>query len=233
MTQADLLLGHLDLLIRTMPPRSELNSEDAVRWIGQTVAVVSQWNALKGASLRNDLENASARKSALGDHDYRRAASILHEMRFSLMLASGMTAGVVVAQGGTFDYFDEVRRKIELAKSDLLFVDPYINADFVGTFLPHVRTTTTVRLLTERYISQLVPTAEQFTKQHGLQISIRSSSKIHDRVFILDGRECFHSGASFKDGAKNAPTLLTPITDAFSAVQKVFEDLWATAKVEL
>ena len=37
-----------------------------------------------------------------------------------------------------FDYFDEVRKIIEHAKQDLLFVDPYLDAEFVSRYLPHV-----------------------------------------------------------------------------------------------
>jgi len=42
---------------------------------------------------------------------------------------------------------------------------------------------------------------------------------------------CYQSGASFKDGAKKAPTTLTQITDAFSAVSATYEQRWSTSVV--
>lgn len=35
-------------------------------------------------------------------------------------------------------------------------------------------------------------------------------------------------GASLKDGAKNAPTTLAEIVDAFAAISDICEQLWAT-----
>ena len=49
---------------------------------------------------------------------------------------------------------------------------------------------------------------------------------------IVDQAACYQSGASFKDGAKKAPTTLTQITDAFPVVLQIYEDLWSQAKVE-
>ena len=48
---------------------------------------------------------------------------------------------------------------------------------------------------------------------------------------IVDSDSCFQSGASFKDGAKKSPTILTQITDAFPAIQSTYEKMWDEAKV--
>jgi hypothetical protein len=55
---------------------------------------------------------------------------------------------------------------------------------------------------------------------------------LHDRYVIIDGKNCYQSGASFKDGAKAAPTTLTQISDAFLAVSGTYENLWNNAKAE-
>jgi len=73
---------------------------------------------------------------------------------------------------------------------------------------------------------------EALVKQHGYKVEIRSSSKLHDRFVFLDRRECFQSGASFKDGAKNAPSIIVQIIDVFQAMQRAYEDIWTNAKVE-
>ena len=63
-------------------------------------------------------------------------------------------------------------------------------------------------------------------------MQVRSAPNFHDRYLIVDRTACYHSGASFKDGAKSAPTTLTRITDAFAAILATYEGLWAGAKVE-
>jgi hypothetical protein len=63
-------------------------------------------------------------------------------------------------------------------------------------------------------------------------VSIRSATGLHDRYVFIGKASCFQSGASFKDGAKQAPTTLTQITDAFNAIWETYEEVWKAAKVE-
>jgi hypothetical protein len=138
---------------------------------------------------------------------------------------------VAVAAGSVFDYFDEVRKKIESAKADLLFVDPYLDADFVSSYLPHVTAGVAVRLLARKNIAKLVPAASLLATQQNFPLQIRTATDFHDRYVFVDGVECYQSGASFKDGAKKAPTTLTQITDAFPSMRQTYEDIWAAASV--
>jgi hypothetical protein len=137
-----------------------------------------------------------------------------------------------VAQGQVFDYFDEVRKVIEIAKQDLLFVDPYLDAEFVSRYLCHVSPGVTVRLLTHKKLGTLLPAVDLFAAQSKLTIQVRSDPNLHDRYVFVDRNTCYQSGASFKDGAKSAPTTLTQTTDAFAAVLQTYEGIWAKAKVE-
>lgn len=71
-----------------------------------------------------------------------------------------------------------------------------------------------------------------FTKQSGLAIEVRSSGSLHDRFVFVDRSTCYLSGASFKDGARNAPATLTQVTDPFQQMWNTYEALWAGGKVE-
>jgi hypothetical protein len=152
---------------------------------------------------------------------------LLERARSELRMETVGPVSLVIGQGGVFDYFDEVRRVVGLAKSDLLFVDPYMDADFVARYLPHVSPGVRVRLLSSKYISALASAADMFAKQHDTKIEVRSAPGLHDRFVIVDGNACYQSGASFKDGARNASTTLTQITDALVPVIRTYEDVWA------
>ena len=80
-------------------------------------------------------------------------------------------------------------------------------------------------------MAQLVPTVAQFRQQTSTAVEARSSPGFHHRYLIADSAACYHSGASFKDGAKNAPTTLTQIVDALPAVHAAYEALWANEKL--
>ena len=137
-----------------------------------------------------------------------------------------------VGKGSVFDYFDEIRKIVEPATRDVFFVDPYLDAEFVSRYLPHVRVGTAVRLLARERLATLLPAVDVFSKQSGIAIGVRSSPGFHDRYVFVDRAACYQSGASFKDGAKASPTTLTQITDAFPAVVQTYEDLWMAGKVE-
>ena len=87
-----------------------------------------------------------------------------------------------------------------------------------------------VRLLADRFISKLVPAVELFVKESGVAVEIRSN-EVHDRFLFVDGKECYQSGSSFKDGARYTPTIVNQIVDAFDAVSKTYEAKWTSGKV--
>jgi hypothetical protein len=153
----------------------------------------------------------------------------LHQAQSDLRLQSTGPLSVGIQTGRVFDYFDEVRRMIESAKIDLFFVDAYIDAEFVSRYLPHVSVDTCIRILTREKLSSLKPAIASFIAQNSRQVDVRTAQGFHDRYVFVDGHSCFQSGASFKDGAKKAPTTLTQITDAFVAVQTTYEQIWTQA----
>jgi hypothetical protein len=147
-----------------------------------------------------------------------------------MMETQGPT-NIAVAGGRIFDYFDEIRKIIDLAKEDLLFVDPYLDSEFVSRYLPHVGGSVRVRLLARERLPKLIPAVEAFAAQTGMRLEVRSVGGFHDRYIFVDGASCYQSGASFKDGAKSSPTTLTQITDAFNAVRDTYEAMWNVARI--
>jgi len=138
---------------------------------------------------------------------------------------------VALNRGSVFDYFDEVRKIIEPARQDVLFVDQYLDAEFISRYMPHISRDASVRLLTTSKSAEQISSAiTLFSTQHAMKIEIRTAASLHDRYVFVDQDRCYHSGASFKDGARNAPTTLTQITDAFKAIYATYEEMWAKAK---
>ena len=131
-----------------------------------------------------------------------------------------------VGKGEVFDYFDELRKVIETAKVDILFAEPYLEAEFVSRYLPHVSTGVVVRLLGEQKMSELNSAVAMYGQQANMTIEVRRGADLHDRCLFVDGKRCFQSGASFKDAAKKSPTTLTEIVDAFAAMHDTYERLW-------
>jgi hypothetical protein len=228
------LLAELEDLLRNVPPISEIlkNQESGVAWLGRFSAVIHAWDYTRGPQVllgQMQLESMDPRANSNG---YRRILTLLNEARHALRMETVGPLSVSMAHGQVFDYFDEVRRIVELAKQDLLFVDPYLDAEFVSRYLSHVSKGVTVRLLARERLVTLLPAVDLFARQSGCTIQVRSAPHFHDRYVFTDSNSCYQSGASFKDGAKSAPTTLTQITDAFAMMLQTYEDLWKKANIE-
>jgi hypothetical protein len=228
------LLAEVEELLRTMPPRStiRLETEENLSWLGRLTAVVSAWHPMDAIFMSVSLDKLHSTYPLEISEGFRKVVTLLHTARHDLRMKTAGPTNVAVAHGLVFDYFDEIRKIVETAKQDLLFVDPYLDAEFVSRYLNHVSRGVTTRLLTREKLGSLLPAVDLFAKQSKLTIQVRSAPNFHDRYLFVDRTECYQSGASFKDGAKSAPTTLTQITDAFAAMLQTYDGIWNGAKVE-
>jgi hypothetical protein len=229
------LLQEIEDILRTMPPREKLGTEEteSYSWLGRVAAVIGAWDPPQMISASRYIGYVQGANAREFDSGLNLLITLIHQARHDLRMKTTGPTAVAVGASSVFDYFDEIRKIIEEAKSDLLFVDPYLDAEFVSRYLGHVTSGVTVRLLAREKLPSLLPAVRAFAQQNKLQIAVRSAPNFHDRYIFVDRGECYQSGASFKDGAKKEPTTITQITDAFAPVLKTYEDLWATARIEI
>jgi hypothetical protein len=229
------ILAEVEDVLRTMPNglTTRSHTPEDIAWIGRAVAAVAYWNSVLGASARSHADNLQDPHGAISHKGYTGLLTLLNECRSDLRLSTLGPVNVAIGKGLVFDYFDEIRQQIIVAKAELLFIDPYLDADFVSRYLSHVPSGVSMRLLARERLSSLIPAVKLFAQQTGRKVEVRSAPNFHDRYMIVDGIACFQSGASFKDGGRNAPTTITQITDAFQAVRQTYENLWQSGNIEL
>ncbi|MDQ0465589.1 hypothetical protein QO010_003378 [Caulobacter ginsengisoli] len=218
-----------------MPSRDKIRLEtvENMIWLGRVAAAVDQWNPVVSIRVNLALSKLDSSLAVTVSTGYREIAVILAQALSDIRLRTTGPTNIAIGKGSVFDYFDEIRRILQGATADVFFVDPYLDAEFVSRFLGSIRDNVNIRLLTtDKKLGALIPSVDAFAKQYAAKIQIRSSSGLHDRYVIVDGQDCYQSGASFKDGAKQAPTTLTQIVDAFDAVSSTYEKIWNSAIVE-
>lgn len=227
------VLAEVEDLARTAPPVEEFRQQSpvAIAWAGRAITAITHWNGLKGIEAHNTSDNLFTGHDPWGART--KFLVLLQQASSDLRLRTLGPLTVAMGAGQVFDYFDAIAKLIESAATEILFVDRYLDADFVGTYLSQSQPSVLLRLLTRDKLPSLLPAARLFSQQRGQRIEVRSSPHVHDRYLIVDRQRCYQSGASFKDGARGAPTTVTQIVDAFGVVQGHYEAAWSDAKVEL
>ena len=195
------LLGEVEDILRSMPPRETLrhSADENFAWLGRVAAFVEIWSFPKSISLNLAVNEFHGQGSKEAQEGFRKILTLLHQARQDLRMKTVGPVNAAVGHGQVFDYFDEVRKIIEPASQDLFFIDPYLDAEFVSRYLPHAKKGTVIRLLGRERIATLLPAVDQFSKQTGIQVGIRTATGFHDRYVIVDSSACYQSGASFKD----------------------------------
>jgi hypothetical protein len=227
------LLAEIEDLLQSTPARATIRhqTDETLDWFGRAAAIVDLWNSAKSQEFSAHLALSRVTNAIEAARGMQGVMTMVRQVRHDLRIRTTGPINIAIGQGQVFADFDNLRKIIATATSDLFFVDQYLDADFVSNYLPHAAPGIAIRLLTSpRMISGLLPAVNLFSQQSGQAIAVRTA-KEHDRFVLIDKRECYQSGASIKDGARNALTTLTQITDAFAAVSGTYEAMWNGATV--
>ncbi|MBI2114585.1 MAG: hypothetical protein HYT85_05840 [candidate division NC10 bacterium] len=117
------LLAEVEDLLRTMPPRETIchPTDENLRWQGRVAAVIDEWDRSKAISLGGCLDKLHGIHAVDQYEGWRKLLVLLHQARYDLRMQTLGPVNVALLHGMVFDYFDEVRKIIEMAKQDLFF----------------------------------------------------------------------------------------------------------------
>jgi len=234
-TDLEKLLAEIEGVLSSAPGREAVrHSTDAnFAWLGRAAAAIEQWNLIKGVMFNLEIRQLYGygySSNSDASMAFNQMLVMLHQAHNDLRMRTIGPVSIAVGAGRVFDYFDELRKLIEVATDDVFFVDPYLGADIVSRYLTLVRRGVTVRLLSgefQQHLNPLVSAINAFNTQNGTTCAVRTvSSGLHDRYLFIDKANCYQSGASFKDGALKAATTVTQVTDAFQEVWNHYEQMW-------
>jgi hypothetical protein len=156
------LLGEIEDIIRTGDaPNARHPTPENFAWFGRAQAAMSQWDPIKAEFFRGYVSGfQSGGNARLTVANWPKLMTMLNEARMDLRSRVAEPLAEVFADGQPFEYFNEVRKLVQLAQTDLLFVDPYIDAEFIRRYLPHVGQSVSVRLLTHKHVQAAASAVE-------------------------------------------------------------------------
>src|SRR5690348_8463892 len=115
MTKEQLLVEVEDLL-KTMPSKESLrhNTPENLDWLGRATALLRQWNLEMGVSARQYVEkmHTTGREGFLVINNL---LSLIQQAKHDLRMQTAGPVSISVRHGMVFDYFDEIRKIIDLA----------------------------------------------------------------------------------------------------------------------
>lgn len=231
------LLSEVEGLIRGLPPFTDFENSvpNVIEWGGRASTILEKVDRIEFSSISCTIEQALTGQIYARIDAYPKIQFALQRAKSMLILRIPGVRSTAVDQGARFRYFDEITKIVQTAQSELYFVDPFLNNDFLTRYVEPLTKNLKIRLLGKKVaeLSTLVQGCKLLNAQGSLKIEIRSTASIHDRYVFVDGKNCFMSGASFKDGAINASTVIVEIVDAFDAMKASYESIWSSAKLEL
>ena len=98
-------------------------------------------------------------------------------------------------EGQIYDAYSLMMKILEKAESNIIIIDNYIDKDILDILS---KTSKQVTLITNKYKIQ---DYEKYKEQYN-NVTLVVNNSFHDRFIILDKKDLYHSGASFKDLGK-------------------------------
>jgi hypothetical protein len=144
--------------------------------------------------------------------------------------SSGDVAELFFATGSEHDAYVKVRDIVKTAKSSITIVDPYVDTS-VLTILATLAAPLDIRILSFKLTPDFDLEVSKFAQQHRPKsLEVRRTKEFHDRFVILDGKRCYHVGASIKDAGLRA-FMVSQVQDPANvrALLKQVDDSWNTA----
>jgi len=228
------LFAKFEELLKTMPPRATFrhHTPENIAWQGKALNLVKMWDPSEFISFNLAMRNLEMGLAAISSAAINQVMRTIHQAHSSLQMKIAGPTAILVDKDKKFDFFNEIRKLIQNAKLDLLFVDQYLDADFLETYAHYVPNGVKLRLLTRDHIPKLIPAIKAFKQQSPLDVEVKKTDEIHGRYIFIDNTLCYTCDASFKDGTKYSPAALIQIADAFDEFYGKFQSTWLSASAQ-
>ncbi|WAC49256.1 hypothetical protein OVA03_04935 [Asticcacaulis sp. SL142] len=224
------LYSEFDRLLLSAPQLDGLDSDTGREWLANASSLIKLWDKIEAISVSLPIQNLLIKPHGMRlDGQYDQVKHALRKGKKELQLQTLGPKSSLIEAGNTYTYFENIRKIISSATEEIMFIDPYLDADFVEKYIPQVRDNVFIKLFTsDKKIANLLPAVKLYKQQTLINVELRTYNALHDRWVITDKSECFQSGASIKDGAKNSSTVITQITDTSDILISHYYTLWSS-----
>ncbi|MNJ40889.1 hypothetical protein D3C77_357940 [compost metagenome] len=212
----DRLYHELGYLIAEMPDwnTTQWQTPEGQQWLGRAAALIEQGgNFAEIATFNVATQNLHSTRSYV-DHVQSMTAILYRTLARVELQASPSVRGAFIPVGEAFSAFTALAKILTGARSAVMFVDPFADANLLTDFTVLVPEGIPMRILADASGGKpaLAPAVRNWAQQYGsarpLEARLAPSRSLHDRLIIIDGRDSWSLGQSFNALAARAPTSL-------------------------
>jgi hypothetical protein len=206
-------------------------------WLGEIDAVVAASGELAAISelrvLSDALHNTEYARRNGAPKIYVLLQRVLRTLEMKLPVGS---QGAFISAGNVHDAMVGIGKVLQIATRDLLIIDPYLDEKILSDFVGQASENITIRLLADAksHKPSFKPAVTRWTAQYKstrlVEARLAPAGSLHDRLILVDGKEAYVLGQSFKDLAVRAHTSLVRASDDMAREKiRAFEDIWKHA----
>lgn len=204
------------------------------QWLGRAEALVSEALGAEGAiEFKSALNNSAQYRNWFPGEVQRILYRALAVVEMELPAPA---TGAFIPAGNSFDALKAIQRIFELARIDVLVVDPYMDEKMLTEFAHFIGENVQIRLLADASAVKagLAPAVNAWQKQYGASrpVAARLAPKrsLHDRLIAIDSSRIWTVGQSFRDLAARAPTTFVEVDKETAALKmQSYADTWTSA----
>lgn len=227
-------------LILEMPkwdPDDEPPPESAL-WLGRMFEMVKRTN--NAGDVAGFSVSSEGLVGMLAYANIRKIQAISYRvLAYAEARAPKSAQGAVIPIGAAYDALKAIGAILAEAKSDILIVDPYMDASILKNYVALVVTGVPVRLLCDSFYTKapalpaLQAALSAWKTQYGpagLETRATGSRVLHDRLIIIDGKAVWLLSQSLKDLANRSPASVMPAdTEIADWKSQFYATTWAAA----
>ena len=211
-------------------PIFEVNSPQR-RWFASAGALLSRLGISHQARFKSSFSTLASYWKPAVNNIQGQVLDAIEELKLELELDGRTEFGSAYAPGDVYRFFADLKNIVNGAKSGLMVVDPYFDGTAFDAYLSAVPSGVSVRVLADRYASEVAKYFEKHRLQYKSALELRSSNELHDRIVLVDEDAAWVMGGSIKDAGKKA-TYLIPLASPIATAKKViYADIWERSTI--
>lgn len=158
---------------------------------------------------------------------YGLAVDVIEEIKLELELSGRAEVGNAYATGDIYKFFNDLKSIVNGAKSEIFLIDPYFDGEAFNNYLADVNSNINVRIFTNRPANEVKVYVDKHQSQFKSKITLKKYRNLHDRLIIIDNKECWITGGSINHAGNKSPTYLIPVgTEITKEKIRIYDEIW-------